>query len=90
MFPGVGKTPAYALFLCQYTTPAGKRPPTKPASSARFLDGEKRRKYNLSIRHIEEAAMEYLILGLLLLAPMTGYELQRFIKQNLALICRCV
>lgn len=31
--------------------------------------------------------MEYLILGLLLLAPMTGYELQRFIKQNLALIC---
>ena len=32
--------------------------------------------------------MEYLILGLLLLTPMTGYELQRFIKQNLALICR--
>lgn len=31
--------------------------------------------------------MEYLILGLLLLAPMTGYELRRFIKQNLALIC---
>ena len=31
--------------------------------------------------------MEYLILGLLLLAPMTGYELQRFIKQNLTLIC---
>ena len=31
--------------------------------------------------------MEYLILGLLLLTPMTGYELQRFIKQNLALIC---
>lgn len=31
--------------------------------------------------------MEYLILGLLVFAPMTGYELQRFIKQNLALIC---
>ena len=31
--------------------------------------------------------MEYLILGLLMLAPMTGYELQRFIRQNLALIC---
>lgn len=31
--------------------------------------------------------MEYLVLGLLILSPMTGYELQRFIKQNLALIC---
>lgn len=31
--------------------------------------------------------MEYLILGLLTLAPMTGYEVQQFIKQNLALIC---
>lgn len=31
--------------------------------------------------------MEHLILGLLLLAPMTGYELQRFIRQNLSLIC---
>lgn len=31
--------------------------------------------------------MEYLILGLLLLMPMTGYELQRFIKQNLSMIC---
>jgi PadR family transcriptional regulator AphA len=31
--------------------------------------------------------MEYLILGLLILSPMTGYELQQFIKQNLALIC---
>lgn len=31
--------------------------------------------------------MEYLILGLLLLSPMTGYELQQFIKKNLALIC---
>lgn len=31
--------------------------------------------------------MEYLILGLLMLASMTGYELQQFIKQNLALIC---
>ena len=31
--------------------------------------------------------MEYLILGLLILTPMTGYELQQFIKQNLALIC---
>ena len=31
--------------------------------------------------------MEYLILGLLSLAPMTGYELQQFIKQNLSLIC---
>ena len=31
--------------------------------------------------------MEYLILGILTLSPMTGYELQQFIKQNLALIC---
>ena len=31
--------------------------------------------------------MEYLILGLLMLSPMTGYELQQFIKKNLALIC---
>ena len=31
--------------------------------------------------------MEYLIVGLLILSPMTGYELQQFIKQNLALIC---
>lgn len=31
--------------------------------------------------------MEYLILGLLILSPMTGYQLQQFIKQNLSLIC---
>lgn len=31
--------------------------------------------------------MEHLLLGLLLLSPMTGYELQQFIKKNLALIC---
>lgn len=31
--------------------------------------------------------MENLILGLLILSPMTGYELQQFIKKNLALIC---
>lgn len=31
--------------------------------------------------------MEYLILGLLILSPMSGYELQQFIKKNLALIC---
>lgn len=31
--------------------------------------------------------MEFLILGLLMLSPMTGYELQQFIKKNLALIC---
>ena len=31
--------------------------------------------------------MESLILGLLILSPMTGYELQQFIKKNLALIC---
>ena len=31
--------------------------------------------------------MEYLILGLLILSPMTGYELQQFIKQNLSFIC---
>ena len=31
--------------------------------------------------------MEYLILGLLILSPMTGYELRQFIRQNLALIC---
>lgn len=31
--------------------------------------------------------MDNLILGLLILSPMTGYELQQFIRQNLALIC---
>lgn len=31
--------------------------------------------------------MEFLLLGLLLLSPITGYELQQFIKQNLSLIC---
>lgn len=31
--------------------------------------------------------MDHLILGLLILSPMTGYELQQFIRQNLALIC---
>lgn len=31
--------------------------------------------------------MEYLLLGLLLLSPMTGYELQRFIRNHLSLIC---
>lgn len=31
--------------------------------------------------------MEYLILGLLMLSPMTGYELRQFIRQNLSLIC---
>ena len=31
--------------------------------------------------------MEYLILGLLMLSPMTGYELQQFMKKNLSLIC---
>lgn len=31
--------------------------------------------------------MEYLILGLLMLSPMTGYELQQFIRKNLSLIC---
>lgn len=31
--------------------------------------------------------MEYLILGLLTLSPMTGYELQQFIKKHLSLIC---
>lgn len=31
--------------------------------------------------------MEYLILGLLILSPMTGYALQQFIKKHLALIC---
>lgn len=31
--------------------------------------------------------MEYLILGLLVLSPMTGYEVQQFIKKNLFLIC---
>lgn len=31
--------------------------------------------------------MEYLVLGLLILSPMTGYELQQFIRQNLSLIC---
>lgn len=31
--------------------------------------------------------MENLILGLLMLSPMSGYELQQFIKQNLSLIC---
>lgn len=31
--------------------------------------------------------MEYLILGLLMLSPMTGYEVQQFIRKNLSLIC---
>lgn len=31
--------------------------------------------------------MEFLLLGLLMLSPMTGYELQQFIKNNLTLIC---
>ena len=31
--------------------------------------------------------MEFLLLGLLILSPMTGYELQQFIRQNLSLIC---
>lgn len=31
--------------------------------------------------------MDYLILGLLILSPMSGYELQQFIRQNLVLIC---
>lgn len=31
--------------------------------------------------------MEHLLLGLLMLTPMTGYALQQFIKQNLSLIC---
>ena len=31
--------------------------------------------------------MEFLLLGLLTLSPMTGYELQQFIRQNLSLIC---
>ena len=31
--------------------------------------------------------MEHLILGLLILSPMTGYELRQFIRKYLALIC---
>ncbi len=31
--------------------------------------------------------MEFLLLGLLMFSPMTGYELQQFIKNNLTLIC---
>lgn len=31
--------------------------------------------------------MEFVILGLLLLKPMTGYEIGRFIKTNLSMIC---
>lgn len=31
--------------------------------------------------------MDYLILGLLTLSSMTGYEVQQFIRQNLSLIC---
>lgn len=31
--------------------------------------------------------MEYIILGLLLIKPMTGYEISRFIKVNLSMIC---
>ena len=31
--------------------------------------------------------MEFIILGLLLLKPMTGYEIGRFIKTNLSMIC---
>ena len=44
--------------------------------------------YNImSLLDILEVSMEHLILGLLILSPMTGYEIQRFIKQNLSLIC---
>lgn len=32
-------------------------------------------------------SMEFIILGLLLLKPMTSYEIRRFIKTNLSLIC---
>ncbi len=31
--------------------------------------------------------MEFIILGLLFLKPMTGYEIQKFIKNNLSTIC---
>lgn len=31
--------------------------------------------------------MEFIILGLLLIKPMTGYEIGRFIKTNLSMIC---
>lgn len=44
---------------------------------------------NISIRHISnrEVIMEYIILGLLSLKPMTGYEIGLFVKKNLAMIC---
>ncbi|MCM1988885.1 PadR family transcriptional regulator [Oceanirhabdus seepicola] len=31
--------------------------------------------------------MEFIILGLLILKPMTGYEIQQFLKKNLSTIC---
>lgn len=31
--------------------------------------------------------MEYIILGLLSIAPLTGYEIQKFIKNNFSMIC---
>lgn len=53
-----------------------------------FIDKEMTDTYNISLIEIYlEGVMEYLILGLLMLSPMTGYELQQFIKKNLALIC---
>jgi PadR family transcriptional regulator AphA len=44
---------------------------------------------NLSIRYILNRGneMEFVILGLLMLKPMTAYEIGSFVKKNLALIC---
>ena len=60
----------------------------RPSGGGLSIDKEILDAYNISLIDIlREVVMEYLILGLLMLSPMTGYELQQFIKKNLALIC---
>ena len=61
---------------------------TGPSEGGISIDKEIFTAYNISLIDILlEGIMEYLILGLLTLSPMTGYALQQFIKKNLALIC---
>lgn len=60
----------------------------RPSGGGLSIDKEILDAYNISLIDIlREVVMEYLILGLLMLSPMTGYDLQQFIKKNLALIC---
>lgn len=60
----------------------------KPSGGGFPIDNDIISSYNISLIDILlGVVMEYLILGLLMLSPMTGYELQQFIRKNLALIC---